>query len=159
MTTIVSPALISDQILHVRDEKSSGTGGGTFTSGSWTPRTLNTAALNTIAGASLGSNQITLPSGTYVVRASAPALSVDQHQLRLQNITDSTTTQVGPNRRSWVNSADSTPAELISVFTIPDTKVFELQHRCTTTRSSDGFGPACSFGTEVYADVFVVKVG
>lgn len=45
----------------IQDQKSSGTDGGTFTSGAWRTRTLNTTVLNTIgAGFSLSSNQFTL---------------------------------------------------------------------------------------------------
>jgi hypothetical protein len=59
------------QLLHVRDEKTLADG-GTSTS-SYTKRDLNTVVTNEIAGASLSSNQITLPSGTYYINASAPA--------------------------------------------------------------------------------------
>src|SRR5690242_14620433 len=38
--------------------------GGTFTSGAWRTRTLNEELRNTL-GASLASNQITLPAGSY----------------------------------------------------------------------------------------------
>jgi hypothetical protein len=36
-------------------------------------------------------------------------------------------------------------------FTIASQKVFEVQHRCSATRNTDGFGTACSFDeVEVY---------
>lgn len=159
MTTIVSPALISDQILHVRDEKSSGTAGGTFTAGAWQTRVLNTVLTNTITGASLGSNQITLPAGAYRVVAFAIATTVDHHSLRVQNITDAATTIQGTMQRSWTNSADSNLAQLMGYFVLASSKTFELQHRCTSSRSTDGFGSAGGFGPEIYADVFITKVG
>jgi len=58
----------STQLFHVRDEKSNGVAGGNFTNGAWQTRTLNTSMTNEISGASLSSNQITLPSGTYFIR-------------------------------------------------------------------------------------------
>ena len=54
------------KLLHMRDEKANGTQGGTFTSGSWYTRDLNTVVTNEINGASLSSNQFTLPAGDYV---------------------------------------------------------------------------------------------
>ena len=59
-------------LLHVRDEKSNGTAGGGFTSGSFQTRTLNTVMTNEISGASLASNQITLPSGTLALSSANP---------------------------------------------------------------------------------------
>jgi len=145
-------------VLHVQDQKASGTSAGTFTAGAWQTRTLNTAVINTITGASLASNQITLPAGTYKINCTLPAVSVDQHQARLQNITDGTTTLSGGCFRSWSSSANSTPADLFGIFTIAATKVFEVQHRCAVTRAADGLGIAASFGTEVYANVFIEMV-
>lgn len=43
----------TDDVLWIRDEKSSGTAGGTFSSGSWTPRDLNTVKRNNITGAAM----------------------------------------------------------------------------------------------------------
>lgn len=53
-----------------------GTHGGTFTAGAWRTRDLNTVLTNTISGASLSNNQITLPAGKYYVEASAPTTIV-----------------------------------------------------------------------------------
>lgn len=46
-----------------------GSGGGTSTAGSFQVRTLNTTVVNTITGASLAANAITLPVGRYLVMA------------------------------------------------------------------------------------------
>ncbi|MBK9322713.1 MAG: hypothetical protein IPM97_07165 [Bdellovibrionaceae bacterium] len=82
--------------LLIVDEKPANTAGGTFTSGSWQTRTLNTTRFNTIPGASLASNQITLPAGTYYVRAVAPTgePSVWEHKAILYNVTGSAKAQV-----------------------------------------------------------------
>lgn len=160
MTTIVSPALISDQILHVRDEKSSGTGGGSFTSGAWRTRDLNTTKTNTITGASLGSNQITLPAGSYVANFGACGSQVQKHQTRLYNTSDSAALGYGGN----VQASDSVGSGVWSIgnayFTITAAKTIELQHRCETTDTTNGYGDPNSFGgVEVYADVFITKLG
>ena len=153
----------SGGVLVTRDEKTSGTGGGTFTSGSPQTRTLNTTPTNTITGASVASNQITLPAGTYYITASAQAFLVGNHKLRLRNITDSTTTIVGPSNYTGTDAAQPTyvsaPALLDGVFTIAASKAFELQHQCGTTRATSGFGTNNSFTeVEVYAQVTIFKM-
>lgn len=160
MTTVVSPALISDQILHVRDEKSSGTGGGSFTNGAWRTRTLNTEKTNTITGASLSSNQITLPTGSYVVEFGACGSQVQRHQTRFYNTSDASAVLYGKNNRVSDSVGTGDWSEGKGYFTITASKTFELQHRCETSDTNDGFGEANSFGgVEVYADVFITKVG
>ena len=64
--TMVIP-VFENAFLHVRDEKAANTPGGTFTASAWQKRDLNTVKTNQISGASLASNQITLPAGTYHV--------------------------------------------------------------------------------------------
>ena len=144
------------QLLHVRDEKSSGTGGGTFTSGSFQTRTLNTSVTNEISGASLASNQITLPSGTYYIYASAPAYRVNEHKAKLRNITDSSDTIIGSNEYAYTSADAGTRSFVIGRFTIASQKTFELQHRCSQTLT---FGQAVTYSVvEVYADVQIWKV-
>jgi hypothetical protein len=147
-------------LLHVRDEKSNGTAGGDFTSGAWQTRTLNTSLTNEISGASLSSNQIILPSGTYYIHASAGAYSVDRHKLKLRNTTDSSDTLIGTAEQCENAGTVSNRSFVIGRFTIGAQKTFELQHRCTTTITGNGFGLSSTFGTEieVYADVQIWKV-
>ena len=63
-----------DNYFHAQDQKSSNTDGGTLTGGSFITRVFNTVVTNSISGASLSSNQITLPSGTYYVWGRAPTI-------------------------------------------------------------------------------------
>lgn len=151
------------QLLHVRDEKASGTAGGTFDSGAWRTRTLNTSLTNEISGASLSSNQITLPSGTYFIQATAPCFFVNSNQLKLRNITDSTDTLIGQSGFSDNNAPSGGYGDAISYvigrFTISAQKVFELQHRSSASAATNGFGLSSGFSvTEVYANVLIWKV-
>jgi hypothetical protein len=147
------------QLLHVRDEKSSGTGGGTLTSGAWRTRTLNTSLTNEISGASLSSNQITLPSGTYFINAIANVGANSQsHKAKLANITDTSDTVIGTSEFNEPGSG-STKSFVIGRFTIGAEKVFELQHRSGNTTDANGFGVSSGFSVvEVYADVQIWKV-
>jgi hypothetical protein len=160
--SLFSTGLRSSQLLHVRDEKAQNTAGGTFTSGAWQTRVLNTVKTNTISGASVASNQMTLPAGTYWVEASAPAWIVTTHQAKLYNITDSSDILVGYSvngaNNGAVANADLTRSDVKGLFTISGTKAIELQHRCNTTQATNGYGTAANFGTEVYSDVIIWKV-
>jgi hypothetical protein len=138
------------------DTKSATTTSGTFTSGAWRTRDLNTSQINSISGASLASNQITLPAGTYYIDAYAGCFWVNQNQARLQNITDSTTDILGVG--AYTVTAGNAFSFVQGVITITGTKVFELQHQCTTTRATDGFGTAIGFNTEVYASIAIQKI-
>lgn len=149
----------STKIFHVRDEKASGTNAGTFTSGSWQKRDLNTTILNEISGASISSSVITLPSGTYYIHATAPAFQINRHKAKLRNTTDSSDVLIGTSEFSQYFGAYTTTSFVTGRFTIGATKDFELQHRCETTLGTDGLGVNSGFSvTEVYTDVKIWKV-
>lgn len=148
----------SYDLLHIVDQKAEGTAGGTFTAGSWQTHVLNTELVDEI-GSTLSSNQFTLPAGTYDVVAHAVAVLVNNHKLRLRNITDGTTAIVGANAYGDSVTAGVTTAHLMGRFTIAGTKTFELQHRAQTTKATDGWGIAAFYSeVEVYASVFIKKV-
>lgn len=162
--TLPTSATVIDAIgayLILADEKAHTSSGGTFTAGAWQTRTLNTVRLNAIPGASLASNQFTLPAGTYRVNAAIPALRVGGHQARIQNITDATTTLVGSGQVSEQTGAIvQNNSTIMGVFTIAGSKVFEVQHRSALTQASDGFGQAASTGAgEVYSMIEIQRVG
>lgn len=69
LTNITAPTESQLQYAVFEHQVSNGTNGGTATTGAWTTRTLNTTVINSITGASLGSNAITLPVGKYLVLA------------------------------------------------------------------------------------------
>ncbi len=157
-------AVIEDEdladLLHVRDEKSSGTQSGTFTAGSWQTRTLNTVTTNEISGASLASDQITLPSGTYSIDAHADALRVDGHKAKLRDTTNSVDLIIGTSEFSDAGSTFSGNASFVrGRFTLSGTADLELQHWGTSTQSTNGFGTQTGTGeVEVYAEVLIKKI-
>jgi len=146
-------------LFHVRDEKANNTAGGTATDGAFRTRTLNTVVTNEITGSSLSSNQITLPSGTYFIIASASAYSINRHKAKLRNITDSSDTIIGTTEWCYNTYEGSNRSFVIGRFTIAAQKVFELQHSVGSTNSTTGFGLAANSGViEVYSDVQIWKV-
>ena len=142
------------------ESQASGTYGGTATSGSYVKRTLNTTVINTITGCSIASSVITLPAGTFMVYASAPAFEVGSHKIRLQNMTASTTLQLGMTSFNETINDIQTISVLQAYFTLATSSTVELQHRVGTTKATNGFGERCSFGdSEVYSQIAIQKVG
>jgi hypothetical protein len=157
-TTFYADRVANIPYLHVREEETANTPGGTFTSGAWRTRTLNTVVTNTITGASLASNQITLPNGTYEFRAAAPAQNVSGHIAKLKNITSSADIITGSTAST--NTGVTTNSLVCGQFTVSGgAKVFEIQHQCNTTGATNGFGAAANIGvTEVYTEVEIWKI-
>ena len=70
-----------------QDQKTVNTDGGTFTSGAWRTRVLNTTVFNTdTTNIVLGTDQFTLLAGSYLIQWSAPAKGVNLHQSRLFDV-------------------------------------------------------------------------
>lgn len=146
------------EVAYVEDVKAANTAGGTFTSGAWQTRTLNTLTGDT-TWISIGSNQITLDPGKYQITASAPGTRVNQHKIKLRNITDSTDDIIGTSEKSDTSSNIGNRSFLQGTINIGSSKIYELQHRCTSTFATNGFGNASNFGvSEVYAIVKIVKI-
>jgi hypothetical protein len=143
----------------VQETQDSGTDGGTFTSGAWRTRTLNVTQINTIESASLASNQVTLPAGTYRVTGSCSGFAVNAHMAAIYNVTNSAFLVYGS--QEFVGTADGiiTRSDINAVFTIVGTKVLEVRHQCQTTRATDGFGRSASFSVpNIYAQMSFEKI-
>jgi len=146
---------------RVCDRKSAGSHGGSFASGDWRTRELNTEDFDPDGIVTLSSNQFTLQAGSYFINAMAPAQSVVNHQLRLRNITDSNNALFGfaayASQSSGNATDDNDYAFLKGRITLSGAKTFELQHRCNTTRNGAGFGQPSTFAEETYASVEIYK--
>jgi len=165
-TVVTIPGGVGDYIM-LSDRKSSGTNGGTFTSGAWRTRDLNTENADAGGHCSLSSNEFTLAAGTYRITASAPAYWVGTHKARLYNVTDAAVQQdVGSNdmygtseysRAGGTTDHAQTHSFIKGRFTIASSKVLRIEHRCTTTYATLGFGVASSLASEVYTIVELIK--
>jgi len=149
--------IFETQLLHVRDEKSNATSGGTSASGSFNIRDLNTVLTNEISGASLSSNKITLPSGTYYVEASAPAYETNQHRIFLYNESDGSNILFGGSATS--DGGQGSHAFLSGRFTLSASKNIELRHYTSSSKAGDGLGRDVNQGTnEIFAEVKIWKL-
>lgn len=144
--------------IKLSDVKASSTAGGTFTSGAWRTRDLNTEDHDTGNHCSLAANQFTLPAGTYRIRAACPAYSVDQNRAKLYNITDAIDVILGTSVHSFATGFDDNVSVITGEFTIASSKIFELQHNCITTQAGNGFGVASGIGAELYTVIELWKV-
>lgn len=148
------------KIIILNETQPSGTHGGTFTAGAWRQRVLNTIVTDQTGQVTLSGNQFTLPPGTYEILASAPAIATSFHKIRLQNITDSTTTLIGTSEMSTVANASTQRSFIQGVFSITSTKTFEIEHYCTSGYATYGFGWAAAIGVaEIYTQIVLRRVG
>jgi hypothetical protein len=148
------------QVAVVNDTKAQNTDGGTFTSGAWRTRDLNTVQ-SSQSWMSLSANQVVLGAGTYYIQATAPGWVVGDHQSRFQNITDSSTELTGTSEISLLVTAAGTAqtkSKISGVITIVSTKTFELQHQCNVTQTTNGFGVSGNFTSEIYSELTIIKL-
>lgn len=143
----------------VEDQKTAGTDGGTFTSGADRTRTLNTEVRDVYNICTLSSNQFTLPAGTYYMEWRAPALLCEGHQSLLYNVASASEVKRGSTERADNASSSMTSSIGHAVVTVSSSTAFEIRHRCSTSRPTDGFGRGSGFGTEVYTIVKIWKIG
>ena len=140
------------------DEKADTASGGTFTSGAWRTRDLNTTIADPDSIVSIASNQFTLGAGSYLIEASAVGFYINRHQLRLYNATTATAIQYGINMYAIPNFSVQNNAIVSARVTIAGSTTFEIQHRCQTTQATNGFGLDNSFGgTSIFTIVKIFK--
>lgn len=148
-------------LLHVRDEKTVGTEGGSFSSGAEVTRVLNTTTTNTIAGASRAGNVITLPAGTFDVYATFPAFDVNQHQAKMRNATSLADVIIGTTENTTGSGTGISQVQTRSIvsgrITLAASTDFDFRHECSTG-DANGLGRAAGFNTEVYSDVQIREV-
>ena len=163
-------ASVNSQFFHLQQKNNSGDQStDSLTVGSYVKRSVVSQG-NTITGASESSSVITLPAGTYEVKAFGMARSDGNgntpHRLRFRNTTDNTTAILGGvvvtiGQTSLDNEAIP-GAPLQGYITIGGTKNFELQHFVGAAgaggSSVSGGYPAGSGESEVYADILIRKV-
>jgi hypothetical protein len=149
-----------------RNAQTNGSGSGeTLTSATWKQRVLNTTVANTISGASLGSNQITLPAGTYYFSASVPSLNTstiaETISSRLRNITDGSTISVSQAILTQISASTSagTVNTMAGVFVLAASKVIEIDTYMNTSGGTASGGSAVSGGeSEIYTDITFMKI-
>ena len=149
----------SVQMMHIRDEKAVGTSGGTSIVGENT-RTLNTVVRNTITGASLAANVVTLPAGTFRVRGRAPCHRGTRHKAYLYNTSAAALSIAGSNQYADSTTSSSSDSTIIGVVTLASAANFELRQSIATALATNGLGlemNVAASGIEVYSELWIDK--
>jgi hypothetical protein len=144
------------QIFHVREEQPAGTHGGASVAGNQV-RVLNTIVRNSIVGASLATNQITLPAGGYKIEAYAPAHTVVRHRIRLVNVTDTVVIMLGLSAGTNVDA--DTHSFIMGTFTLSGTKALNITHFTQSATATLGLGLSTDDTfVNVYTSVLITKI-
>lgn len=150
--------------VHVRNEQTSGTAAATSSAATQNDLVLNTVVgTNSIVGASLTSNTLTLPAGTYDFIASGPFLAgvaTSLSRLTLYNSTDSVDIMLGSGVQIGVGAAGAVPSNTAATcsgrFILAASKGVKLRQYTSTVVT---LGTAVSSGqTEVYGSLQVWKI-
>ena len=141
--------------------QSNGTNAGTFTSGAWRLRTLNTVVNGGTPSAFIisvgGTNgQVTLASGRYIVEGYIPAYSVNRHRARLRSATGSTVIQGSSAIAGFQTLSYSI---IMGELILAAQETFVLEHQCQTTLANFGMGVAASMGVaEQYEQITFKRI-
>jgi hypothetical protein len=149
-----------DRVAYLKDIKADNTSGGTFTSGAWQTRTLNTLEGDS-SFVTLSSNQFTLAPGTYDLEWTAPACRVTGHLTRIFNTSGSTPTILGKHNYAPAGVDEHNNSEGMGRLTFTTQQTFELQHYCLVTQASYGFGQNVSFSisnSNQFSNIKITKV-
>lgn len=153
--------ITSSGIAVIRDEKAANVDGGTFTTGAWRQRDLNTIS-GDLSFVTLGSNSFTLDTGVFVITIIAPAYNVNEHQARLYNSTTGTAAAVGTlgfTQQGTLGGGANTESSITAVVEVGASgETFVVQHQCSATNVTTGFGRAVSWGSNVYTQVKIEKL-
>lgn len=154
---LVLPAKLVPSHAVISDTKAANTAGGTFTSGAWRTRDLNTEDYDPDGIVSISSNQFTLQAGTYRISARAPGAGVAGHKALLYNVTDASNALIGSSE--YPGTLSQSDSIIIGLVTLTGAKSFEVRHWATATKATDGFGVASNVGvSEVYTVVEITKI-
>lgn len=155
---MVNSSALGKGYMLLADEKAQNTSGGSSIAGVQT-RALNTVRANTIPGASLAANQVTLPAGTYRIRGSAPSMGSDQTRAYLYNVTDAATAILGTSEHGSAGAEALTTRSFIDGrITIASQKTFDLRQFTDRAVSTFGLGGLVNNGgNEVYSLLEITK--
>jgi hypothetical protein len=145
--------------IKVSDHKANNTAGDSLTATDLTQtRVLNTVDYNTISGASLASNEITLPAGTYDVYGRVPFWSADWAKVFLYNTADAAYVIDGGNSRATGASSAAADSFITGRFTITTSKTFKIRYYVATGGGSRGGYQINCGRDEIYTEITFTKV-
>jgi hypothetical protein len=159
--TAASSGLAPNLIAILRDEKTTGTNGGTSASTTWNARDLNTELYDPGGIVSISSNQFTPIAGDYEILVFAPFVgggaASSLGRCRLYNVTGAAAMEEGVNTFGLTNGAAT--AILNCKFTANGTDAFRVDTYTSVGRATNGLGAQVGDGSaEVYTSLILRKV-
>ncbi len=147
------------QVARIIDRKANNIDGGTSTSGTWHTRDLNIID-STIPELTIASNQISFPTGDYLIQCSSPAYKAAAHKIALYSIGEEAYVFYGTSEQNYDLGYTSTRSSLNTILNIPETSIFELRHYIVHGYAAKGLGYATggSTGFEVYTEISIFRL-
>ena len=114
-------------------------GFGSYTTGDWRTRDIDTEISDEDGIVTISSNQFTLQEGNYLIHFECSMYHCGNHAIRLQNVTDDTTAGVGNPNYSYTYSSLLMTKGTCRV-SIDSAKAFEVQGYPGTSKTTNGMG-------------------
>tara|TARA_R100000329_G_scaffold150723_1_gene144430 strand:- start:129 stop:2702 length:2574 start_codon:yes stop_codon:yes gene_type:complete len=152
---------VGTAVAVLREVQPHDTDAGTFSKNADRVRVLNTEQHDGEVFCSLDTStgEFTLPAGTYLMYFQAVAFDVGRHRAKI--VTDGGTDKLfGDNVISNTAYPNQQSSGGFGVVTNASTEGYFLKHRCTTTRSTNGFGRFMDFASEeeFYSQVIIWRM-
>lgn len=145
-------------IAIIRDEKSQGTPGGTYTSGSYRQREINTIAYDPEDFVDIAGNAFTVPIGEYLIFARAPAYRIGECNLRLWDSTEGEEVANGASNYASNSAAYHVICTLLEVVEALVETTYSLSMLGETTQSTNGMGKEGNGAIEIFTEVLIVRL-
>lgn len=157
--TGANPAWGAAPLFFARYTESAATDGDSLSNASFTKVNMGTVEVNTISGASMTTNTITLPAGTYEAYIHAAwhngAGAGRFANWRWRNTSDNDTIV---NRSTQASAGEGKDVGLVCTFTIAGSKTFELQALASNTGTIQGQANNLGSEDEGYLSILIRKV-
>lgn len=148
----------SGRVFIAKDQKTSGTGGGSCSTG-WASRTLNTTSGDESV-ASIVSDEVVVGPGKYKVKFSAPGQRSNSFKVRLRDKTNGVSLAAGSSQFADTGLSVNFYSVGTAVFSATGTWTVAIQQECQTVNTDSHGAPSPSVtGDEVYAQIEVEKLG
>ena len=154
------------QLLHVREEQVSGVYSGTGFAATNNVCVLNTVKTNEISSATLSSNTVSLPAGTYFAWGTTNVFhglgpnQAGSSRVHLQNTTAGTQLVIGTNAYTQNGAAQALyPTHFLQLrgrFTLASTSNIQMQ--VYVLNGASAMHPFSGVGNEVYSELQIWKV-
>ncbi len=155
----ISGTVYDAKLFHLQHIEASSVAAGSNSGNSNNQRTLNSTVVNQISGASVSSNDVTLPAGTYIIDGYANAFRLNRHFLRWYNSTDASYIINGQSMFADANNEVQNLATISGRFTISAQKTFALMHYTQSSHSqSNALGIESNVTTNHYVNLRIWKV-